>query len=104
MVLEHRKITDDRYIKTTDEFQYGNFYCRLHSSESNGEVPTNPNPNQTRVGDSMHKEGRRPAGRSPRILAWGSEVSGGGGGSEEAGEGQQSARCRTVRRRRDFDA
>jgi hypothetical protein len=37
-----------------------------------------PIPNQTRVGDSMQNEGRRPLGRSSRIPAWVSEVSGGG--------------------------
>uniref|UniRef100_A0A0D9Y561 GDSL esterase/lipase n=1 Tax=Oryza glumipatula TaxID=40148 RepID=A0A0D9Y561_9ORYZ len=50
----------------------------LHYLNKNGEVATTPIPNQTKVKDSMQNEGRRPLGRSPRILAWGSEVSGGG--------------------------
>uniref|UniRef100_A0A0D3FXI4 Uncharacterized protein n=1 Tax=Oryza barthii TaxID=65489 RepID=A0A0D3FXI4_9ORYZ len=50
----------------------------LHYLNKNREVATTTIPNQTRVGDSMQNEGRRPLGRSSRIPAWGSEVSGGG--------------------------
>lgn len=50
----------------------------LHYLNKNREVAMTPIPNQTRVGDSMQNEGRRPLGRSSRIPAWGSEVSGGG--------------------------
>nr|CAD41511.3 OSJNBa0029H02.3 [Oryza sativa Japonica Group] len=50
----------------------------LHYLNKNREVAMTPIPNQTRVGDSMQNEGRRPLGRSSRIPAWVSEVSGGG--------------------------
>uniref|UniRef100_A0A0E0N5F9 Uncharacterized protein n=1 Tax=Oryza rufipogon TaxID=4529 RepID=A0A0E0N5F9_ORYRU len=45
----------------------------LHYLNKNREAATTPIPNQTRVGDSMQNEGRRPLGRSSRIPAWGSE-------------------------------
>ncbi|XP_052135287.1 uncharacterized protein LOC127753877 [Oryza glaberrima] len=58
--------------------QFNTLISLLHYLNKNGEVATTPIPNQTKVKDSMQNEGRWPLGRSPRILAWGSEVSGGG--------------------------